>query len=75
MSLQGGQLFVHAQHEAMEMQALLTLARQTLVKQVHQPGFPPPHAAPHIQAADRCRLDNRFALAQQFAEFRAQTAA
>ena len=75
MSLQGGQLFVYAQHETMEMQALFTLARQALVKQVHQPGFASPHAAPHIQAADRCRPGSRLALTQQFAEFRAQTAA
>ena len=75
MALQGGQLFMHPQHKAMEMQALLTLARQALVKQVHQPGFPSPHAAPHIQAADRRRLGCWFALTQQFAEFRAQTAA
>ncbi len=47
MSLQGGQLFVYAQHETMEMQALFTLARQALVKQVHQPGFASPHAAPY----------------------------
>jgi hypothetical protein len=45
--LQGGQLFMNPQHKAMEMQALLTFARQALIKQVHQPGFPRP-TPPHI---------------------------
>jgi hypothetical protein len=65
---------MHPQHKAMEMQTLFTLARQALVKQVHQPGFTSPDAAPHIQAADRGRVGG-FALTQQFAEFRAQAAA
>ncbi|MNP21925.1 hypothetical protein D3C76_1145640 [compost metagenome] len=46
--LQGVQLFMDAQHKAVEMQTLFTRTRQTLVKHVHQPGFPSTNTAPHI---------------------------
>jgi hypothetical protein len=74
VSLQGRQLFMDAQHKAMEVQALLTIARQALIKQVHQPGFPRP-TPPTYTGRARRRLDGRFALTQQFAEFRPQAAA
>lgn len=59
----------------MEMQALFTLARQALIKHIHQPGFAAPNAAPHIQAAYGGRFRRRFAFAKQLAEFRPQPAA
>ena len=46
MSLQGGQLFVYAQHGNDAIKALFTLARQALVNRSISPGFASPHAAP-----------------------------
>lgn len=72
--LQLGQLFMHSQHEAVEVQTHFAIARQAMEEHVHQPGFAAPDAAPHIQPLHRA-LQRRFAaLAQQTAELAAQPA-
>lgn len=72
--LQLGQLFMHPQHEAVEVQAHFAIARQTVEEHIHQPGFAAPDAAPHVQPLHRA-LRRRFAaLAQQAAELAAQPA-
>ncbi len=65
---------MHPQHKAVKVQPLFTRARQAMVEEIHQPGFPPTNAAPHIQAPHR-RCVVRLALAQQFTKRRPQSAA
>ena len=45
------QTVVDALHEAVKMHPLLAFHRQVFEKQVHQPGFSAPHAAPDIEAS------------------------
>ncbi|MNG82042.1 hypothetical protein D3C79_407130 [compost metagenome] len=73
LPLQLGQLFMHPQHKAVEVQTQFALSRQAVEEHVHQPGFTAPDPTPHIQPLHRASAGRFIALAKPAAELAAQS--